>query len=179
MGAHHMARTTEPDNKNFLSPIGFQFSIQKLPHVNYFCTSASIPDMNMSVIEDLNSPFSVMPEPGDKISFGDLSLNFRIDEDMKNYREIYDWISSIGYPDTFDQRVGLRRANFTNGETMFSDGSLLIMTNQYKPNVEVKFIDLFPISLSALEFNIDQTDVEYLQGEVSFKYRKYELLNIV
>jgi hypothetical protein len=171
-------RTTEPDNKNFLSPIGFQFSLQKLPHVNYFCTTASVPDMSLSTVDTLNTPFSLTPEPGDKITFGDLTLNFRIDEDLKNYREIYDWMTSIGYPDNFGQRVGLQRASFTEGETMFSDASLIIMTNQYKPNIEVKFIDMFPNTLSSLEFNIDQADVEYLQGEVSFKYRKYNLTTI-
>ena len=28
--------TTEPTNKNFLSPLGFKFVIQKTPNVNYF-----------------------------------------------------------------------------------------------------------------------------------------------
>jgi hypothetical protein len=171
-------RKTEPDNKNFLSPIGFQFAIQKLPHVNYFCTSANIPDVSTTVIDTLATPFINMPEPGDKLWFGELSLNFRIDEDLRNYREIYDWMISIGYPDDFGQRVPIRRANFKEGDTMVCDGSLLIMTNQYKPNVEVKFIDMFPISLSSLTFDIEKDDIEYLIGEVSFKYRKYNLTTI-
>jgi hypothetical protein len=172
-----MARTTEPDNKNFLSPIGFQFSVQKLPHVNYFCTAASIPDMTLGQVE-FNSPFIKMPEPGDKLEFGTLSLSFRIDEDMKNYQEIYNWLIGIGYPDNFDQRIGMRRPSFKEGETLFSDGSLLIMTNQYKPNIEVKFIDMFPLSLSSVEFNIEQDDVQYLNGTVDFAYRKYDLTTI-
>ena len=74
----------QPDNKNFLSPVGFQFSIQKLPHVNYFCQSANIPDITLSQTE-LNNPFVNLPSPGTKLTFGALDITFRVDEDMKNY----------------------------------------------------------------------------------------------
>lgn len=170
-------RSTEPDNKNFLSPIGFQFAVQKIPHVNYFCTAASIPDMSLGNFT-MATPFTNMPEPGDKIEFGQLDLTFRIDEDLKNFQEIYNWMVSIGVPDNFNQRVGLRRPSFTEGDFMFSDGSLIITTNQYKPNVTVKFTDMFPVNLSALEFNVDTSDVEYLNGSVTFAYRKYDLTTV-
>jgi hypothetical protein len=44
--------------------------------------------------------------------------------------------------------------------------------------MEVKFIDMYPVSIGSLDFSIDGTDVEYLQGEASFAYRKYELTTI-
>lgn len=171
---------TQPDNKNFLSPIGFQFSVQKLPHVNYFCTSASIPDITMGNV-DAENMFIKLPIPGDKLSFGQLSLNFRIDEDMKNFTEIYDWMVSIGYPDNFAQRVPQQRANaFAEaGNSVYSDASMIVTTNQYKPNIEIKFTDLYPIQLSSVDFNIEETDVQYLIGSAVFAYRKYELIPIV
>lgn len=171
---------TQPSNQNFLSPIGFQFTIQKLPNVNYFCTAAAIPEMTMGTIDTLDTPFSKLPQPGDKIRFGELSLRFRIDEDLKNFQEIYDWIIAIGYPDNFDQRAPFLRANPKAGatDTVFSDASMIVLTNQYKPNVEVKFIDLYPISLSSVEFNVEQSDIEYLSADVTFTYRRYVLSTI-
>lgn len=171
---------TQPDNQNFLSPIGFQFSIQKLPNVNYFCTAATIPEMSMGTIDTLDTPFVKMPQPGDKIAFGDFSLRFRVDEDMKNFTEIYDWIISLGYPDNFEQRAPWQRANpqATASETVFSDASLIIMTNQYKPNIEVKFTDCYPIALSGVQFDVEQNDVDYLSADVSFVYRRYTLSTI-
>ena len=74
---------TQPDNKNFLSPIGFQFSIQKLPHVNYFVQSANIPEISLSEVERM-SPFVRLPTPGTQLTFGSLELRFRVDEDLKN-----------------------------------------------------------------------------------------------
>jgi len=165
---------TNPDNKNFLSPIGFQFAIQRLPNVNYFCTSANIPEMTMGAA-DLQNPFSKMPMPGEKLEFGDLTLRFRVDEDMKNYKEIYNWMMGLGFPDTFGQRATLDRSTTDMG-LVFSDASLLILTNQYKPNIDIHFVDMYPISLSGVEFNVEQGDVEYLNADVTFSYRKYDLI---
>jgi hypothetical protein len=172
-------QASQPDNKNFLSPIGFRFSIQKLPHVNYFCTSASLPSVSLAQIDTITNPFIKLPVPGDKLDFGELRLAFRIDEDLKNFQEIYAWMESIGYPDNFDQRTPHQRPNpKQSGETVYSDASLVVTTNQYKPNIEVKFTDLYPVELSSVEFNIEQNDIEYLNAEVAFVYRKYELLTI-
>ena len=95
---------TQPDNKNFLSPIGFQFSIQKLPHVNYFCQSANIPEITLSEVERM-SPFIKLPTPGTQLTFGALSITFRVDEDLKNYKEMYNWMIGLGFPDNFEQRL--------------------------------------------------------------------------
>lgn len=169
---------TQPDNKNFLSPIGFQFAIQKLPHVTYFCTSATIPAVTMGQIETVENPFVRLPVPGDKLQFGDFSVRFRIDEDLKNYQEIYDWMVTLGYPDNFNQTASQQRASNKPGTTVYSDASMIITTNQYKPNVNVKFIDLYPTSISGVDFTVEETDVQYLLADVTFRYRKFELSTV-
>ncbi len=160
----------EPTNKSLLSPIGFRFQIQKLPHVNYFCTAASIPDMSLGRIDTVTNPFNKLPIAGDKMEFSDLSLKFRVDEDMKNYREIVDWMTGLGFPDNYEQRKLLTEP--------YSDASLIIMTSQYQPNIEVKFIDLYPTNIASLEFDISQSDIEYLTGDVTFTYRSYQITSI-
>ena len=172
-----MTQNTQPINKSFLSPIGFRFSIQRLPHVNYFCTAATIPDISLSTTTEMNNPFIKLPVPGDKLSFGQVTLTFRVDEDMKNFSEIYDWLIGLGYPDNFDQAKAFGRTKSDKGN-IYSDGSMIITTAAMNPNIEIKFTDLYPTSLSSLEFNIEQTDVDYLQAQVTFNYRKYELTTI-
>ena len=34
-------------NRNFLSPIGFKFTIAKTPKVDFFCNSARIPEITL------------------------------------------------------------------------------------------------------------------------------------
>ena len=100
------------------------------------------------------------------------------EEDLKNFKEIYDWLEGLGYPDNFQQRANLQSAlqqNNANTGTVYSDGTLIVTTAQYQPNISINFIDLYPVSLGGLEFNTQGTDVEYLQGSVSFAYRKYSI----
>jgi hypothetical protein len=161
---------TEPTNKSLLSPIGFRFTIQKLPHVNYFCTAASIPDMALGRIDSVTNPFNKLPIPSTKLEFSDLSIKFKIDEDMKNYREIFDWMNALGFPDSYDQK--------SKWADTYSDASLIIMTSQYQPNIEIKFIDLYPSNLASVEFDISGSDIEFLSGDVTFNYRSYQINSI-
>ena len=100
-----MAIKTEPQprpgtpigNRNFLSPIGFKFSLKRSPGVAYFCNEANIPDMSLSIAEQPTYLRNI-PLPGDKIEFGDLNLRFMVDEDLTNYMEIQNWIrGSVSY----------------------------------------------------------------------------------
>lgn len=170
-------QASQPENKSFLSPLGFRFSIQRLPHVNYFCTAFSLPEIVLGQIDTITNTFIKLPIPGDKLSFGSLNVRFRVDEDMKNYREIYDWLIGLGYPDNFEQRANISRGLKSIGQ-VYSDGSVLITTAQMNPNIEIKFIDMYPVSISTLEFSIENSDIEYLQADATFAYRKYELTTI-
>jgi hypothetical protein len=96
---------------------------------------------------------------GDTISYDTLSLRFAIDEDLKNYREIFDWMIS----------------NRENGLD-FSDMILSVLTNHNNGNREFQFRDAFPISLSGVEFTTQATDVEYLQADVSFRYSEFSVI---
>lgn len=168
---------TDIENKSFLSPVGFKFVINKLPHVSYFCTSTNIPDMTLGQIDTVDNTFIKLPVPGDKLTFGLLTVRFRIDEDLENFLEVYNWMIGLGYPDNFQQRADISQGIQTQGD-VYSDGTLIITTSSYKPNMEVKFVDLYPVSLNVPEFNIEETNIVPMVGDATFAYRKYELTKI-
>jgi len=49
-------------NRNFLSPVGFKFTLAKEPKVSFFCNSASIPEITLgntvqpSYLKDIDIP---------------------------------------------------------------------------------------------------------------------------
>ena len=86
-----------PSNKNFLSPVGFKFVIGRTPNVDYFCQSASIPEVNIGVRE-VPTPVKDYSVPGDKMTFGDLNLRFLVNEDLDNYYEIFKWLKGLTNP---------------------------------------------------------------------------------
>jgi len=165
----------QPSNKNMLSPTGFRFVLNRTPNINYFTYSAPIPTLSLGDY-DLQTPFVSLPYPGDKLRFEPLSLRFRVDEDLVNYMEIHNWLISLGYPDSFDQSAykNGQAVTFKNNN-VYSDGSLIVMSSNQNPNLNINFEDMFPISLTELTFDASLDDIQYLEATVTFRYKLYTI----
>ena len=164
-------------NRNFLSPIGFKFTLAKEPKVTFFSNSARIPEIALgtaiqpSYLKDIDVP-------GDKLQYGDFALRFLVDENMVNYMKIHNWMRGLGYPETTKEYKDLttNSQGIRDSEEAFSDGSLHILNSNYRDVAIVKFSDLFPIALTSLDFEASDTDVNYFTAEVVFKYTVYNIV---
>ena len=174
---------TPIENRNFLSPVGFKFSLKRAPGVAFFCNQANIPSMDLGIAEQPTYLRNI-PTPGDKIQFGDLTLRFLVDEDLVNYMELQRWIRGLGYPENMDEFRKLEGeaampSNFGQaGDDIYSDGTLQILSSNLVPQFQVVFNDLFPYSLSTVTFDATDTDIEYFTADVSFKYTIYNLTDM-
>ena len=174
---------TPIENRNFLSPVGFKFSLKRAPGVAFFCNQANIPSMDLGIAEQ-PTWLRDIPTPGDKIQFGDLNLRFMVDEDLVNYMELQRWIRGLGYPENMDEFRKLEGeavlpANFGQaGDNIYSDGTLQILSSNLVPSFQVVFNDLFPYTLSTVTFDATDTDIEYFTADVSFKYTIYNLTDM-
>ena len=174
---------TPLENRNFLSPVGFKFSLKRAPGVAFFCNQANIPSMDLGIAEQPTYLRNI-PTPGDKIQFGDLTLRFLVDEDLVNYMELQRWIRGLGYPENMDEFRKLEGeavlpANFGQaGDNIYSDGTLQILSSNLVPSFQVVFNDLFPYTLSTVTFDATDTDIEYFTADVSFKYTIYNLTDM-
>ena len=175
-------RATQIENRNFLSPTGFKFTLTRSPKVSYFCNEANIPDLSLGVTFQPNYLRDI-PTPGDKIEFGDLSLRFLVDENLENYMEIQNWLRGLGFPESLTEIYDLQ--NNTKGvvnkqnrmENIYSDGTLEVLNSNKNLNFKVIFKDMFPYSLSSLDFDATSEDIEYFTAEVSFKYSMYNIVD--
>ena len=162
-------------NRNFLSPVGFKLSIAKYPKVGFFCNSARIPEISLTTVIQ-STYLKDIDIPGTKPTYGDLNVRFLVDEDMENYVSIHNWIIGLGFPETTQQYRDLITENqIQDPKEAFSDGSLYILNSNFNTSAVIKFKDLFPVSLSSLEFDSTQTDIQYFTAEVSFKYTIYNI----
>ena len=168
-----------PTNINPLSPNGFQFSITKVPEVSFFCQEVNLPDITLPEAIQA-TPFSDAKIPGDKLTYGELTVQFIIDEDMKNYKAIHDWITALGFPkDKGQYRQWLNDHDMLNDSELqkgYSDGVLAILNNNNAPSRAIRFVDMFPTNIQALNFISTSTDVQYLIGTASFAYTYYEFV---
>jgi hypothetical protein len=178
------ALVEQPTNLNYLSPLGFKFTLRRLPMVNYFCQSVDIPAISMTPI-NTPTPVGTLVRPGDKLVYDPLTITFRVDEDMKNYIEMVNWLEGLGHPTSLQQTRDLSRSsplstpnNIGSTLTLVSDATLTILTSHKNPGLNAFFSDVLPTSLSALRFNSMANDVDYLEATATFSYRKYTLERI-
>ena len=163
-------------NRNFLSPVGFKFTLAKEPKVAFFSTSARIPDISLGTAVQTNY-LKDIHVPGDRLTYGDFSLKFLIDENLENYMAIHNWLTGLGYPETTqDYRDAITKDGVEDGKNVFSDGSLHVLNSNYRDIAIVKFSDLFPTYLSSLDFQATDSDINYFTAEVTFKYTIYNIL---
>ena len=186
----------QPTKLDYASPTQFKFSINQLPKVEFFTVAANIPDLSLSDVV-IPTPFKQIPVLGQNLTYGNLSLTFIVDEFLENYRELHEWLTGIGFPKSRQQFKDFRSNTSNTGSpsatpvqdvgkvgktvpdaAMFSDATLTVLSNKNNPIVEVRFSNLYPVSLGALEFNQGATDVEYLTTSADFTYQLYEIVSL-
>jgi len=170
-------------NRNFLNPTGFKFILNRSPKVSFFSNQCNIPGLTLGTstqptyLKDIDIP-------GDKVTFNDFSLRFLVDENLENYMQIQNWIRGIGYPENLKEIYDWQKNNdnldqpYNSQLNLYSDGTLDILTSSQTPNFKIKFIDLFPVSLTDLQFDATDTDIQYLTAEVIFKYTIYNIVDL-
>jgi hypothetical protein len=185
----------QPTKLDYSSPTQFRFSINQLPKVEYFTVAANVPGITLSETS-LANPLKDIPLPGDKLTYEDLTITFIVDENLENYVELHNWLTGLGFPKDRSQFREFRSStsNTPSGRAskqgsdigdvkaaapdsgMFSDATLTILTNKNNPVTEIRFRDCFPVSVGALSYNQNLTDIDYLTTEVTFKYNIYEIV---
>jgi len=162
-----------------LSPNGFLFSIQKLPDISFFCQQVAIPGITLGAPE-FNTPFSIIPIPGETLTYDQLQIQFLVDEKMENYKAIYNWIVALGFPESYDQYTKFiaESAIASSSELAknFSDGTLTILTAGNQIAQQIQIHDMFPISIDSLVFQSTNSDVQYLVGSANFRYSYYKFI---
>ena len=165
-------------NRNFLAPVGFKFTLAKYPKVDFFSNSARIPEITLgTAIEP--SYLKDIDIPGEKLTYGDLVIRFLVDENMENYMAVHNWLKGIGFPETPQQFKDQITDNegIIDEKLVFSDGSLHILNSNFQDVAIVKFQDLFPVGLTSLEFDATETDINYFTAEVSMRYTVYNIFD--
>jgi hypothetical protein len=166
-------------NRNFLSPVGFKFTLAKEPKVTFFCNSTRIPEINLEVVQQ-PSYLKDIDVPGDKLTFDPLTLNFIVQENLANYIEIYNWMFGIGHPQSLDSYKTIARSspNNSNRVNIYSDATLFILSNKQNPIAKVTFVDVYPTALSPLQYDASVTDVTPITTDVTLNYSYYKLETI-
>ena len=158
--------TNQPTNINYLSPVGFRFGIEALPQTTWFLTSANLPGISLG---EAAQPTPLMPTfvPGNDITFDPLNVTFIVDEDLQNWRELYDWLIGLGFPNDYNEYKAQK------AQQIYSDATLTILNSNMNANYIIRFEDLFPTNLSEVLFDSASGDIEGIKATATFRYLTY------
>ena len=155
----------EPQTLNVLQPNEFRVVFHRIPHIVYFCQKANIPGISLNEFQQ-PSPFATpIRRPGGQITYENFEIDFMVAEDMENWKQLHDWVTSI--PPTVDF------SNAKKEKDYYSDATLLIMNSVSKPFFAVTFRNCFPISLSNIELLTTVNDIVPVACSASFGYTGY------
>jgi len=162
-----MAKTYQsPENINSLSPVGYRFSIENLPNTNWFTTAVNIPGISLGEVNH-PTPFMQTQVPGNDLVFDPINITFLVDEDLQNWREIFDWMNGLGFPNEYPEYARQK------AKQIYSDATLIVLNSNMNPNYQIIFKDLFPTNLSEISFDSSTGDVVPIQVTATFRYLTY------
>ena len=162
---------TNPVTHNALLINYFQFVLDRVPNMAYFCQSANLPGIVFGMADQPTTLGLPVKVPTGAFRFEDLELVFRVDENLKNWREIHTWIKTIGNYETDIDTLPYTQQT--------SDAHLIITNSNYRPKISVNFRHVFPTSISGLMFNTTAQDSFEMTASVKFAFTGYEIEDLV
>lgn len=165
-----------PTNTNFLSPLNFKFQISRAPSVNFFIQKVNIPGFSLPDI-NVNNPLLRIPYPGEHLLYDELSITYKVDENLQNYMEIFNWLKAIGKQDYAEYKQISEQPSYS-GDGVYSDITLSVLTSERNPHYDIVFHDAFPVMIASLEFDSTLQDVIYLETSVKFRYTYYDIQKV-
>ena len=159
----------QPTSTNYLYQTFYKFQMRRLPKVNYFMQKVSLPDFASGGPIEHPTRFVSVKHPSKNVSFDNLTIEFLVDENLENWRELYDWMRSIYLVDDYKKFE-------PETSTHFTEGSIMLLNSAMNVNKEIRFHNLLPISLSGIDFDSTDTDLSPRIATATFAFDFYEFL---
>ena len=151
--------TEQPKNINPLSDVQFRFDVAALPNTSFFIQTVNLPGISLEAQTVAVPQLQNVSRHTGIITYEALDITFMIDEYLKNWQEVYEWM--IGDVSKYTTAV------------------LTIVSSSMNPTMEVHFKDIFPTSLSEIPFNSTTADPMYQVATVAFNYTEYIIKNLL
>jgi len=127
-----------------------------------------------------SNPFIDLYVPGEKATYDLLNITFLIDEELKAWVEIHDWIRAMTFPKEFEeyQRLGTLNKFISKSavkKPQYSDASVVILSSSNTPYYRFNFHDLFPVSISTFVMSATDDPSSTVSADATFRYSYYDV----
>ena len=160
-------------NINYLQPSGFRVLIDrtKYPNLQFFAQSVQHPGATLTPLELPVRRVTSVPLAGDKITFTELSFTLLIDEDMKGYQEMFDWMVRI----LNDGAVSAGDRN--SAKPTYADITVSVLSSHNNSVKKIRYLDCMPTTLGGINFQANTGDTTFLTFDASFRFSQFEIIS--
>jgi hypothetical protein len=120
------------------------------------------------------NPFIRMPVPGDQAQFDDLTIQFHVDENMKNWIEIAKWMIAVSFPENHEQfKFAMNDpegSSVGSDKNLYSNVTVIILDSNKTPQMEFEFFDCVPSQLSGIDLTVNDGDINPVSSSVTFNF---------
>ena len=170
----------------------FKLFLPIFPLTEWFVTRCNIPGVSMGQGVQATSLID-MPIIGDKLTYDDFYCTFIIDEQLKNYTEMHDWLVNIGFPSAHTEFNAQARPDqfkrpshrihdpdvagfgLDTDRDLYCNIDLFILSSKNNPLVKIQMIEAFPTSLTNVEYASQETDTTYAECTATFSYTYFTI----
>lgn len=161
------------NNVNLLQPTAFKLIIDRVNYKNleFFCQSVILPSLTAIPAELPYRRISQVPFAADKLTYGELTANVLVDENMNAYTELYNWMHRLVELD--EVTAGQRD---TGKPPTYSDITVSILSSHNNVVRSIKYKNCVPTLLGDVSLEAAVGDVQGIVIPVSFRFTEFELV---
>jgi len=174
------ALTRNPTNVDLLQSTKFRLVFNNLPGITYFCQNINLPGLSLTEVPRY-TPFIDLYVPGEKLVYDTLNITFLVDEDLRGWEQLHDWMRALTFPTDFNEYAKLPKITnkeFPKQQPQYSDALFTLYSNKNNPNVRFMFKDVFPTTLSPILFNASDTADNIITADATFRFSYYNIERI-
>lgn len=153
-------------------------TFDRVANTTFYCTKINLPALSIPAISQ-KTPMINLFVPGNKMEFEPLVMTFMVDDTLSAWNDLFIWLTGLSGPTTNGWMNLANTAVSKGGQPLYgvrppySDGILTINTAKNNPMLRAQFYDLFPTSLSGLQFEAGQSADMQIMAIAEFRFSYY------
>ena len=142
------------------------FTIEGEKEISYFLTSFNLPGVSIGTMPIAN-PFKAHSDPGNTLTYEELSVTCLISENFDNWKASVDWLKTATDGFTF--------SSATSGRMTKKAGSIVLLTNNGNRFGDISISNMFPINIGSIDFDIQATEPVPLTFTMTLQIESYKV----
>jgi hypothetical protein len=164
---------TSLQTTDFLNATSFIVVVERFKNIAFMTTDVSVPGITMSNPQQGN-PFSNISRVGDRLQYDQITLSFKLNEDLSNWEEIVNWMKGAAYPEDYGQYATITEPS-GNEDSLFTDITMTILSNYKKPLLNINYRRCLPTSLSGFQMTQTDSDILTVSCDVTFDFTTMDI----